>query len=86
MTDEEKDKVIYEVLALHAGNGLKDCPVSHLAPRDVWKWINKMNEALSNTPFMYMLFADAGIQVVLKEQAVAMGKTMFDKPMEGYIP
>ena len=76
MTNEEKDKVIYEVMKLHAGNGLRDSSLSHLSVTDVWKWIYNMNKALSDTPFMYMLCADAGVQVVLRAQALHDSKAM----------
>lgn len=60
------DEVILGVLKLHAGKGLKDCPLSHCKPGDVWKWIDKMNEALKDTKFFYILTADAGVVVMKK--------------------
>lgn len=66
MTGEEKDKVIYEIMKLHAGNGLKDCPLGHLTPKDTWKWVDDMNKILKDMPYFYLLTGDKGI-VVLKK-------------------
>jgi hypothetical protein len=64
MTKEEK--IVYDIMVLHAGKGLKDCPLSHLKPKDVWVWIDKMNELLKDTSFCYTLTGDKGVTVLRK--------------------
>jgi hypothetical protein len=44
------------------------------------KFMDAVNDCLSETPFMYLLTGD-GVQVVLTEQMVCLGKYLFDKPM-----
>ncbi len=83
MTEDEKNKVILDLMVLHAGKELKGSPLSHLTPKDVWTWIDKMNKVLVDTPFFYVLTAD-GVKVMLREWAKSFARAMFDKPMEGY--
>ena len=61
-----KEEVIFNIMSLHVGTGVKDSPLSHLTPSDIWKWIDKVNALLKDAPFYYLLTADCGVVVKKK--------------------
>jgi len=40
--------------------------------------LDRMNECLSETPFMYFIFGDTGITVVVREQMCSLEKALFN--------
>ena len=76
----ERDEILYNLLKTMV------CPaMKKMAASQGHIFIDSLNDLLVDTPFMLVAFGD-GPGVMLREQALAFGQVMYDRPYKDYSP